>query len=196
MPGTAVRPLTVTLPQHQPPSSRLQLQPGWLCCMHWHSCGSTASVHRGSGGHVSHCQGTDSSGVLGLPCVMESSHAALQQGNADAANKILEATQAEGGEATLQCPIALCAPSAASSSRCLLVGFCPVAEAPRHAPHDSRHDCELGLQEAQDGASAHMPHRPTKAMLAAAGLFESYERQILTVEGAIRVGPSDGGHGP
>ena len=67
----------------------------------------------------------------------------------------------------------------------MLVGFA----VPRHTAHKRSHDAELGLQEAQDSHSAHMPHRPTKAMLAAAGLFESYERQILTVEGAIRVGP-------
>ena len=45
-------------------------------------------------------------------------------------------------------------------------------------------------QEAQEAQDAHLPQRPTKAMLAAAGLFESYERQILTVEGAIKVGGS------
>ena len=38
-----------------------------------------------------------------------------------------------------------------------------------------------------DEDQPHVPHRPTKAMLAAASLFESYERQILTVHGAIKV---------
>ena len=32
-----------------------------------------------------------------------------------------------------------------------------------------------------------VPHRPSRAMLAAASLFEAYERQILTVHGAVKV---------
>ena len=40
----------------------------------------------------------------------------------------------------------------------------------------------------EDLDQPNVPHRPTKAMLAAASLFESYERQILTVHGAVKVG--------
>ena len=39
----------------------------------------------------------------------------------------------------------------------------------------------------EDADQPEVPHRPSRAMLAAASLFECYERQILTVHGAIKV---------
>ena len=44
----------------------------------------------------------------------------------------------------------------------------------------------------QDAEQPSVPQRPTKAMLAAASLFEAYERQILTVHGAIKARPWPG----